>query len=313
MIDVHIGQVDLNLLKSLDVLLDERHVSRAAARSHVTQSAMSRTLSRLRVVFDDELLVSTRSGYVLTPRAQALQEELAALMPDLRALFQNAPFDPGTATNVIRIAASDYAVSVLGDHLFPLFRREAPRMSLILAPVTPATFDELDQGVLDMCLTPIAAPEHLERRALFTEDFVCAMSASHPLRVERLTVEDLVAYPHATVGGMHPQQMIVMDQLSALGVDVTNEIRVPYFSAAVAAVRETDLIAVLPRRFARRSADASLRIAEAPPEIAGISYQMLWHHRLTADPAHSWLRDVLIRVAAALLASDDRPASVPAS
>ena len=304
MTTMHTG-IDWNLLSGLEALLDERHVSRAAARMHVTQSAMSRTLSRLRVVCDDELLVRARGGYVLTPRARALQGELATLMPRLRGLFDEAPFDPRTASNVFRVAASDYAVSVLGDQLFPAFSSAAPTMSLIVVPVTPSTFADLDQGVLDVVLTPISAPAHFERHPLFTEDFVCAMSISHPLTADRLTVDDLVSYPHATVGGMHPQQMIVMDQLSALGVDVTNEIRVPYFSAAVAAVRETNLIAVLPRRFARQSADASLRIAEAPPEIDGISYQMLWHPRVTADPGHRWLREVMIGVADSMLASED--------
>ena len=105
---------------------------------------------------------------------------------------------------------------------------------------------------------------------------------------------------------MNPQQTIVVDQLKRLGVDVRNEIRVPYFSAAVAAVRETHLIAVVPRRFALRHADSALRIAEAPTEIVGIIYSMLWHPRLTADRTHSWLRSLLTRVAASMVQGDAR-------
>jgi len=305
MSDVHIDNVDLNLLKALDVLLDERHVSRAAERAHVTQSAMSRTLARLRVVCEDELLVRTPSGYELTPRAVALREELAAVMPALRAMFESATFDPQTAAGEIRIAASDYPITLLGDHLFPAFHREAPRMSLIVTPMLPSTFADLDQGRIDLVLTPIAAPAHLERQTLFTEDFVCALAASHPLTAERLTVDDLASYSHASVGGLHPQQTIVLDQLKRLGTQINPEIRVPYFSAAVAAVRDTNLIAVLPRRFAERYADSSLRIAETPAEIVGFTYAMLWHPRLTEDHAHRWLRSLVSRAAEAGVRADE--------
>ncbi len=301
---VHVDRVDLNLLKSLELLLDERHVSKAAARAHLTQSAMSHALARLRVVCEDELLVRTPAGYELTPHAQVLRDELATVMPGLRAMFERAAFDPQTATNTVRIATSDYAISILGDQLFPAFSTEAPQMSLIVTPMLPSTFSDLDQGRIDVALTPLAAPDHLEGQVLFEEDFVCMLNRAHPLNGERLSLQDLAAYPHATVGGMNPQQTIVVDQLKRLGVDVRNEIRVPYFSAAISAVRETNLIAILPRRFARRHDDSTLRIVEAPAEIVGFTYRMLWHPRLTADRTHSWLRSVLTRVAASVLLTD---------
>lgn len=296
---MHISGVDLNLLRALEILLEERHVSRAAARAHVTQSAMSRSLARLRTVCEDELLVRTPSGYELTPRARVLQEQLTAVMPALRGIFEGASFDPHTATDTVRIAASDYPVTLLGEHLFPMFTEEAPQMSLVVTPVVPSTFSDLDQGRIDLVLTPIAPPPHLERQPLFDEDFVCVLSASHPLTAERLSVADLASYAHASVGGMHPQQTIVTDQLERLGAHATTEIRVPTFSAAIAAVRDTHLIAMAPRRFARRYADPSLRVAEAPDEIVGFTYAMLWHPRLTDDRAHRWLRSLLVRVAEA--------------
>lgn len=298
MSDMHIDGVDLNLLRPLEILLRERHVSRAAARAHVTQSAMSRTLARLRVVCEDELLVRTPAGYELTPRARMLQDELATLMPTIRALFEGASFDPGTATDVMRVAASDYPITLLGDELFPIFNHEAPQMSLVIMPVAPGTFADLDQGRVDLVLTPLTAPSHLHREWLFDDEFVCVLSSSHPLTAERLSVADLTAYPHASVAGMYPQQTIVMHQLDRLGVRADFELSVPYFTSAVAAVRRTEFIAVIPRRFAERHLDESLRIAEAPPEITGIAYAMHWHPRLGEDPAHRWLRGLVRRVAA---------------
>lgn len=307
MSDMHIDSVDLNLLRPLEILLRERHVSRAAARAHVTQSAMSRTLARLRSVCEDELLVRTPAGYELTPRARALQEELAELMPSLRALFEGGSFELGTATDVMRIAASDYPVTILGDELFPLFSQEAPKMSLVITPVAPSTFADLEQGSIDLVLTPLAAPPHLHMEQLFSEDFVCVLSSSHPLALrshgaERLTLADLAAFPHASVGGMYAQQTIVMNQLERLGVRADAELRVPFFSAAVAAVRRTEFIVMVPRRFAERHIDEALRIAEAPEEITGITYAMYWHPRLGEDPAHRWLRELLRRVAATVTA-----------
>lgn len=301
---MHVENVDLNLLKALEVLLDERHVSRAATRSHLSQSAMSRTLARLRDTFEDELLVRTQGGYELTSRARALQDELAAVMPRLRTLVRGGSFDPGTATDTIRIAASDYPLAVLGDHFFPPFTSGAPRMSLVVTPVLPSTFADLDHGRIDLALTPIDAPAHLHRQSLFSEDFVCMVSKSHPLTAERVTVEDLACYPHASVGGMHAQQMLVMHQLEKLGIHAPAGVRVPYFSTAVTAVRGTTLIAVVPRRFALQYADASVRVVEAPPEITGFTYPMLWHPRLTNDRAHRWLRSLLAAAASLLVASD---------
>lgn len=303
---MHIENADLNLLKALEVLLEERHVSRAAARSHLSQSAMSRTLSRLRDTFEDELLVRTQGGYELTPRARTLQDELAAVMPRLRTLVRGSSFDPGSATDTIRIAASDYPLTVLGDYFFPPFTRQAPRMSLVVTPVLPSTFADLDHGRIDLALTPIDAPAHLHRQILFKEDFVCMVSKSHPLTAGRVTVDNLACYPHASVGGMHAQQMLVMHQLEKLGIHAPAGVRVPYFSTAVAAVRGTTLIAVVPRRFALQYADASVRVVEAPPEITGFTYPMLWHPRLTNDLAHRWLRSLLATAAASLVASDPR-------
>ncbi len=302
--DMHIANADLNLLRALEVLLDERHVSRAAARSHLSQSAMSRTLSRLREMFEDELLVRTQGGYELTPRARALQEELAGVMPRLRTLVRGSSFDPGSASDTFRVAASDYPLTVLGDHFFPPFTSGAPHLSLVVTPVLPSTFADLDHGRIDLALTPIEAPAHLHRQTLFTEDFVCMVSTSHPLTADRVTVDDLAGYPHASVGGMHAHQMLVMDQLEKLGIHAPAGVRVPYFSTAVTAVRGTTLIAVVPRRFARRYADASVRVLEAPHEITGFTYPMLWHPRLTNDHAHRWLRSVLALAAASLVASD---------
>jgi DNA-binding transcriptional LysR family regulator len=291
---VHIDNADLNLLKALDVLLEERHVSRAAARFHLSQSAMSRTLARLRDTFGDELLVRTGTGYELTPRARAIQRELQAVMPRLRSLVRGNDFDPGTATDTVRVQCTDYVPAVLGPGLFRQLFHQAPHLSLTMEPLSPHTFDDVERGRVDLALSPVKPPAPLRWQTLFEEDFVCVLSRDHPVTADRLELDDLAAYPHASVVVMQAENMLVDRRLGELGIQPPSSLRVPYFAAAVTALPETTLIATLPRRFARLHADDDgIRIAEAPTEFCRFPYGMIWHPRLTNDPAHSWLRTVV--------------------
>jgi len=294
---VHIENADLNLLTALEVLLDERHVSRAALRTHLSQSAMSRTLARLRATFGDELLVRTASGYELTPRARAIQHELAHVMPRLRALVRGDTFDPLTATDTVRIACTDYAATVIGSALYGRLFRAAPNLSLAVEPLSPHTFDDVEHGRLELALSPVPSPACLNRQALFTEDFVCVLARTHPFTGHRLTIDDVARYPHASVVVMPDDTMLVENRLAQLGVRPPLGLRVPYFSAAMVALPGTELIAVLPRRFATLNAGPGLRIAEAPVEFTPFAYSMVWHPRLSADPAHTWFR-ALVQAAA---------------
>ncbi|MGW4487829.1 LysR family transcriptional regulator [Amycolatopsis sp. NPDC004368] len=292
--------VDLNLLKALDVLLEERQVSRAAERFHLSQSAMSRALARLRETFADELLVRTSDGYVLTPRARAIKDELSEIMPRLRTLVGGTTFDPATATGTMHLASTDYGLEMLADVLYSAFFSAAPQMSLVVEPVVPTTFDDVDRGRVDLILSPITPPPPLRREVLFTDDFVCVMAADHPLAGRALTLPELAGHPHVRVAAMHSQQMLVTSRLTAVGISSTPELLVPYFSAALAALPGTPLIALLPRRFAARHRGERLHVAELPPEFGSFDYPMLWHPRLTGDPAHRWLRSLLVQAGSAL-------------
>jgi DNA-binding transcriptional LysR family regulator len=288
---VHVEGVDLNLLRALSVLLEERHITRAATRFHLSQSAMSRTLSRLRETFHDELLVRTASGYELTPRARALQGELDITLSRLHAMIRGEAFDPAEATDTIRAHCTDYATTVVCPMLFPQLFHQAPKMSLTLEPLGPHTFEDIERGRVDLALSPIRPPESLHWRTLFHEDFVCLLARDHPVTGHRVTIADLARHPRVTVVVMSSESMIADSQLGALGLPPASGLRVPYFSAAAAAVPDTTLIATLPRRFAARYAgDDRLRIAEAPAELTPFGYGLVWHPRLTGDPAHRWIR-----------------------
>jgi DNA-binding transcriptional LysR family regulator len=290
----HLRNADLNLLQALAVLLEERHVTRAADRFHLSQSAMSRVLLRLRETFGDELLVRTRGGYEPTPRGLQIQSELAELLPRLEALLRGDAFDPSTANRHFRVHCTDFATSLFGPVLFPRFYREAPGISLTVVPVSDHSFAEVEQGRADLVFSGVVAPPALRWETLFEEEFACLMSCDHPVTGDRLTMDDFIAYPHVVVKFLTEGQAMVERRLDEYGLRRPVGLRVPYFSAAATAVPGTELIATLPRHAVLPYADNSAyRVAAPPEELPPFPYGIAWHPRVDGDPAHQWLRRVV--------------------
>lgn len=286
--------VDLNLLEALAVLLEERHVTRAADRYHLSQSAMSRVLQRLRETFGDELLVRTHRGYEPTPRGRQIQSELAVLLPRLEMLVRGEVFDPAQASGRLRITCTDYATSVLGPGLLPRLVREAPGISVSVAPLSDQSFTDVEQGRADLVISGVVAPRSLRWQTLFEEDFVCLLPREHPLTAERLTLADFTAHPHVVITVLADRQTMVERRLEEHGLRRRTGLSVPFFSAAAAALPGTELIAALPRRAALAYAGhPGYRMAEAPVELPPFPYGMAWHPRVDDDPAHRWLRQVM--------------------
>lgn len=292
-------RVDLNLLVALAVLLEERHVSRAADRIGLSQPATSRALHRLRDTLGDELLVRTRDGYQLTPRAERIQRELAGILPRLELLFGAERFDPATATDSFRLAGTDYTTSVLGPGMFRRMFAEAPGASLNFGTWHDGVFSDVSHGLVDLAFAGVPAPQGLRSELLYEERFVCLLSAAHPLaKRSALTLSEFLDAAHVVVDVLQGEQSAVDRRLTELGRRRTTALAVPYHSAAVLAVPGTPLVAALPSRMLTSLADPGLRIVAAPPEIATMPYLMTWHPRLDDDPAQRWLRDI-VRVVSA--------------
>ena len=291
--------VDLNLLGPLAALLRERHVSRAAERAHMSQPAMSRALAALRRVFGDELLVRSGGGYRLTPRAERLQRDLAAILPQMESLFTGTPYDPLTADHAFRLAGTDYVLSVLGPALVRSALAQAPAVTLHFAGWHEGVYHDAERGALDVAFTGGAAPPPLRSEPLFEDRYVCVMSAGHPLAANRtLTLSDYLDCDHVVVDVLAGRQGAVDTRLEALGRARRASVTVSYHALAAAAVRDTRLVATLPRRFAGHlTADPALAVTGAPEETGTLSFSMAWHPRLDGDPAQRWLRDT-VRAAA---------------
>jgi DNA-binding transcriptional LysR family regulator len=256
---------------------------------------MSRALARLRDTLGDELLVRGRKGYQLTPRAERLQRQLAAVLPRLDGLFAAEDFDPRSATETFRLAGTDYATTVFGPALFRRVFDQSPQSTLTFSAWHPGVFDELERGAVDVVFFGAAPPRHLCSQHLFTEPFVCALSADHPLAARRrLSLREYLDCAHVVVDVHDGGQIAVDRQLAALGAHRRSTLRVPYHSTAAPAVVGTDLVATLPERLLTdHDNHRTLRLVRPPVEIEPMSYWMAWHPRLDGDPAQRWLRSTI--------------------
>lgn len=292
-------RVDLNLLVALAALLEERHVSRAAERIGLSQPATSRALQRLRRTLDDELLVRTRDGYQLTPRAERVRRELAGILPRLEVLFGTEGFDPATATDTFRLMGTDFAASVIGAGLMRRMSAAARGVSVVFRQWHDGVFEDVSHGLVDLSFAAVAVDPTLRSELLFEERFVCLMAESHPLSGrDVLSLDEFLSVAHVVVNVLQGEQSAIDRRLAELGRRRVASLSVPYHSAAVLAVPDTPLVATLPERFVSTLDDPRLRVVAAPAEVEPMPYLMTWHPRLDDDPAQRWLRD-LVRVVSA--------------
>ena len=296
--DVHLRNVDLNLLVTLHALLEERHVTKAARRCFLSQPAMSRAFERLRGMFADPLLVRGSRGYERTVRAERLLHELESLIPRLEALVRGEAFDPRHSRDRIRLALTDHASAVLLPPLLERLRAEAPGIACDVSVWQRRMYDDVAAGRLDIALSAEAVPASLETEVLYEETFVCVVGSRCRTRTRRFTLKQYLELPHAMVETWEGQQTPVDRRLAELGVKRQAVLRLPFFVPTMFAIARTDLVLTLPRRLAKIMVPvADVRVVEPPREISGFAYFMAWHARLTSEPAHAWFRDKLSTIA----------------
>lgn len=295
-----LNRVDLNLLVSLDVLLAECNVTRAAARLSLSQPALSAQLKQLRAIFADPLLLPAARGMVPSPRALALQAPLREMLAALANLLAaQQPFDPAQSELTFRIATTDSIQSVICVPLAAHLRQVAPRIRLALTVPDRLRFGEqMASGELDLTLvTPQAMPSALKSRPLYAESFQCVMRRDHPAAGRALDLQTFCQHEHILVspngGGFHGT---VDETLAELGISRRVVVSVTNFLLVPALVAASDLICTVPARLARQWRD-SVCVVEPPCAIAGFAVHMGWHPRSHADPAQAWLRAQILTLA----------------
>ncbi|MDE1179401.1 LysR family transcriptional regulator [Paraburkholderia sp.] len=294
--------IDLNLLKALDALLDERNVTRAAQRLSLTQPAVSAMLTRLRDSFGDPLFVRTQRGIVPTARALELEGPLKQILADVESMLQPPSFDPAVADMTLTIAATDYALQAVVVPFLSALRRHAPGLRTVVLPVQhERLYEQMQRGDIDLALiTPETTPPDLHARRLFDERYVCVMRDGHPdARKKTLSLDRFCALDHALVsynGGSLTG--VTDDALTRIGRARRVTVSVTSFLVLPEILGSSDLIAVVPSRLATHA--SGLAVFEPPVEIPGFTKTVAWHERTHHAPGHRWARALLAEVCESL-------------
>ena len=291
---VQFRNVDLNLLIPLKALLHERNVTRAAERIHLSQSAMSRALDRLRSELGDELLVRVGRNYELTPRGSELLEELAQVMPRLARLWAGETFSPAQSEGHIRLAMNDYASSVVLAPLAEMCGQFAPGITLEAVPWHERFHEESGLVTTHLILSPLSGPSTFRVEPLFEDVFVCVLGRKLKHRKASLTMTEYLSFRHISVETQPNQQSLIDRPLGEAGFQRRIAVQLPYILAAIRMLETTDLALTLPARIAGPlSALHDLVALKAPKEIPPIRYAMVSHPRFESDPLHMWLRETV--------------------
>ena len=294
-----ISGLDLNLLPVLDVLLEERSVTRAARRLHLTQSTVSGMLARLRDALEDPLFVRESHGIVPTPRAEEMIPPLKEWLATTRALVEPAAFDPASWSGTISLAATDYTHHVLLAPLLGQLRERAPKLRLAIHPLAISTIaEEMARGRFDLAIsTADYLPRELSSVRLMKERFVLAMGTSHPLaKKPRVTLNEFCRFEHIVVspsGGAFSGP--VDEELAARGRERRVRVSVPSFSLVPELLRSSDLLCFTPGRIVRDR--EGVHVARGPFAREAIEYRAVWQRRLDHDVPHRWFRGLLAEVA----------------
>ncbi len=305
--EIDLSRADLNLLNLFEVVLEERHVGRAANRLHLSPSAISHGLGRLRRLLNDPLFLRTPKGVVPTDRAMELAEPIADILARVRRVVSTAePFDPARSTRRFTIGAPDSVSAVLLPPLLADLRKIAPGIDISVRQLLPehrgrATeqawepcLADLEARAIDIAVVPLGnIPARFVGRTLYEEDFVIAMRAGHPF-ADDPTLDRYCAMPHLVVSLTGDTNGFVDEVLARQGFSRRVTLTVPNFMMALALVAEGDMITATPRRFMAMHAERFGVVGvEAPLQLPHFPIRAITPKVATMDEGLAWLLEKL--------------------
>lgn len=253
---IDLTSVDLNLLVLFESVFEERHVGRAAARLHVSSSAVSHGLGRLRQLFDDPLFLRNPKGVAPTPRATELALPIGEILARVRGVVSTVePFNPKTSRRRFSIGAPDATMAVLLPGLLAVLGREAPNVDITLRHLLPMTaLAELESGVADVVIVALdRVPARFSAAVLAEEDFVIAARAGHPF-LKSPSLRSYCELQHVIVSIAGEHHGYVDGVLAEKDLKRRVALSVPHFLLALAALSDSDLLAAVPKTLAERHA-----------------------------------------------------------
>ena len=296
---VNLASLDLNLLVSLDALLQQRSVTKAAAQMGLSQPALSASLARLRRHFGDDLLTRVGNEYRLTPLAVQLRDMARGALTGVERVFTaQTDFDPASSTREFSLLVSDYGVAVLGDTLAALLAAEAPHARLRFIANSPSAVDRAEQVLLstDLLVLPHGFVTDLSHRDLYRDEWVCIVAADNEAVGEQLTVDDLESLPWVVTFHGPTAATPAARQMRMRGIELDVQVVTESFLTVPGLVAGSRRIALLQRRLVELlPLNLGIRALPPPVEVGQLVEAMWWHPAFDDDPEHAYLRDVVVR------------------
>ncbi|WP_291050460.1 LysR family transcriptional regulator [Herbiconiux sp.] len=297
---MELSTIDLNLLVPLRALLEEKSVSRAAERLHLSQPAVSASLSRLRRYFDDELLIRASNAYHLSPLAEDLLAELPAVDELVSRLFRlEQSFDPDVTTRRFRIMCSDYVTAVIGAELSRIISEAAPASQVSFETVSdnyvdgaPDTLRDIDGIVLPHGYLQLNDPLDL-----FEDEWVCLLDRENPA-AEGLTVDTLGSLPWAATYSGRTSVTTAARHLHSIGIYPATQVVTRSFLALPDVIEGTSRVAFLPKTLVGRALrNPRMAVVDCPVELPTLRHAFWWSQAREKDLGHQWLRQRLSEAA----------------
>lgn len=308
---VNLAGLDLNLLVPLDVLLEERSVTRAAARLGLSQPALSAALGRLRRHFGDPLLVRSGNTYELSPLARTLRGRASRALDEVERVFTSrAEFDPATSRRTFTVQTSDYAMAVLGSRVARIVAERAPGVRIRFQNHSVVVNGDMSTDWLravDGMILPRGFVFDLPSVGLFTDEWVCLTDRGNPEIGDSLTMDDVVRLPWVLTYHDPSRFIAAVRQLQLQGVEPRVEAVVESFLALPFYLAGTSRLTMVQPHLARALAtNGALRVLACPWNVVPIAETLWWHPVHTYDHDHVWFRE-LLGEAAGELAGDPGP------
>lgn len=307
-------RLDLNLLLSLDALLNDPHLTRAAERLNKSQPALSHDLAKLRIVFKDPLLLRQGRGLCLSPKAAQMKTAVKNILESIQQLVLDQAFDPQASQRRFRLAMSDYGSRVLLSKLMPIIRQRAPHIQLEVVQLSRAMMlEQVIEGRLDLAFGVFdqPRPKYIQKKILFKERFISVMDRQFLGARANLDLATWLAYPHILVA----VQTFAADEidrvLAEMGKQRKVQLILPHWSVATEVLLGTDLILTVAEKTIQTGRLPQQLVCFTPPfSIPQFEFSMIWHRNKDVDPALQWLFGVIQAVmqssATTVDESDDR-------
>ena len=299
---VLLRNIDLNLLVVLDALLTEKHVTRTGARLHLSQPAISHSLSKLRVLLDDPILIRQGSEVVLSALAQNLQAPLKEILSQIEILLgKSIDFVPANSHRTFRLAMSDYGAAIVLPKLLRQLRAEAPNTTLVVTQDSRhGMFEQITQGKIDLALGVFPnLSADISSEVLFEETFSCLLDRSTLPASGLLDLDNYLLRPHISVSVDGCSNGEIDRLLRDEGLQRRIAVSVPHWRTAPSMISNTDLILTVATRTLHNALlDEELVSLSPPLPIPPFPFVQIWHNRFGEDPAHMWLREQVRHVVA---------------